>query len=238
MTSPAHPGPWDSRFPTHWCMPPQSLPPQETPAQHPPSETIPLSPGHVKQQCVHHYREPRQTYQPKNIRDLGAVAVGTRFRGQRNRKAGELGGLLCDRGRKGPGNPLSTRHSPTSWARTIIPRRRWQQYWPSFRRPSGCRRNSFWGSGRNSSPSTPHLVTIVGVLKDLVNTRRDTVAQQGAPDISLDDEQPTTSAGASGQEAPPQDHDTSTPPPADGEPPRKRYLRSRTKNNAKTPATK
>ncbi|KAJ1163023.1 hypothetical protein NDU88_003486 [Pleurodeles waltl] len=56
------------------------------------------------------------------------------------------------------------------------------------------------------------LVTIVGVLKDLVNTRRDTVAQQGAPDTSLDDEQPTTSAGASGQEAPPQDHDNSTPP--------------------------
>ncbi|KAJ1182023.1 hypothetical protein NDU88_007220 [Pleurodeles waltl] len=40
------------------------------------------------------------------------------------------------------------------------------------------------------------LVTIVGVLKDLVNTRRDTVAQQGAPDTSLDDELPTTSAGA------------------------------------------
>ncbi|KAJ1191553.1 hypothetical protein NDU88_000869 [Pleurodeles waltl] len=84
------------------------------------------------------------------------------------------------------------------------------------------------------------LVTIVGVLQDLVNTRRDTVAQQGAPDTSLDDEQPSTSAGASGQEAPPQDHDTSTPPPADGEPPRKRSLRSRnkTENIAKTPARK
>ncbi|KAJ1201342.1 hypothetical protein NDU88_005154 [Pleurodeles waltl] len=82
------------------------------------------------------------------------------------------------------------------------------------------------------------LGTIVGVLKDLVNTRRNTVAQQGAPDTSLDDELPTTSAGASGQEAPPQDHDTSTPPPADGGPPHKRSLRSRTKteNNAKTPA--
>ncbi|KAJ1169426.1 hypothetical protein NDU88_001319 [Pleurodeles waltl] len=56
------------------------------------------------------------------------------------------------------------------------------------------------------------LVTIVGVLKDLVNTRRDIVAQQGAPDTSLDDEQPTTSAGANGQETLPQDHDTSTPP--------------------------
>ncbi|KAJ1083065.1 hypothetical protein NDU88_003225 [Pleurodeles waltl] len=84
------------------------------------------------------------------------------------------------------------------------------------------------------------LGTIVGVLKELVNTRRDTVAQQGAPDTSLDDELPTISAGASGQEAPPLDHDTSTPPPADGEPPRKQSLRSRTKteNNAKTTAKK
>ncbi|KAJ1217200.1 hypothetical protein NDU88_004795 [Pleurodeles waltl] len=84
------------------------------------------------------------------------------------------------------------------------------------------------------------LVTIIGVLKEVLDTRRDTVAQQGAPDTSLDDELPTTSADASGQEAPPQDHHTSTPPPAEGEPPRKRSLRSRTKteNDAKTPAKK
>ncbi|KAJ1171462.1 hypothetical protein NDU88_003323 [Pleurodeles waltl] len=64
------------------------------------------------------------------------------------------------------------------------------------------------------------LATIVVVLKELVNTRRDTVAQQRTPDIGLDDELPTTSAGASGQEVPPQDRNTSTPTPADGEPPR------------------
>ncbi|KAJ1169940.1 hypothetical protein NDU88_001824 [Pleurodeles waltl] len=84
------------------------------------------------------------------------------------------------------------------------------------------------------------LGTILGVLKELLNTRRDTVALQGAPDTSMDDELPTTSAGASGQDAPPQDHHTSTPPPADGEPTRKRSLRSRTKteHDAKTPAKK
>ncbi|KAJ1174812.1 hypothetical protein NDU88_000103 [Pleurodeles waltl] len=84
------------------------------------------------------------------------------------------------------------------------------------------------------------LGTIVGVLKEILNTRRDTVALQGAPDTSMDDELPTTSAGALGQEAPPQDHHTSTPPPADGEPPRKRSLRSRnrTEHDAKTPAKK
>ncbi|KAJ1115692.1 hypothetical protein NDU88_003914 [Pleurodeles waltl] len=84
------------------------------------------------------------------------------------------------------------------------------------------------------------LGTIVGVLKELLNTRRDTVALQGAPDTSMDNELATTSAGACEQNAPPQDHHTSTPPPADGEPPRKRSLRSRnkTEHDAKTPAKK
>ncbi|KAJ1218553.1 hypothetical protein NDU88_006131 [Pleurodeles waltl] len=85
------------------------------------------------------------------------------------------------------------------------------------------------------------LVTIAGVLADLVNTRRDRVALQGDPDTSLDDEQPSTSASASGQEAPPQEQqDTSTPPPAEGEPPCKRSLRSgnKTENIAKTPSRK
>ncbi|KAJ1098199.1 hypothetical protein NDU88_003315 [Pleurodeles waltl] len=83
------------------------------------------------------------------------------------------------------------------------------------------------------------LVTIAGVLADRVNTMRDTVGHKQAPDTSLDDEQP--SAGASGQEAPPQDQQaTSTPHTAVGEPPYKRSLRSRnkTENIAKTPAWK
>ncbi|KAJ1110784.1 hypothetical protein NDU88_008130 [Pleurodeles waltl] len=84
------------------------------------------------------------------------------------------------------------------------------------------------------------LGTIVGVLNDIQKTMRDTVALQEAPDTSMDDELPTTSAGASGQDAPPQDHHTSTPPPADGEPPRKRSLRSRnrTEQDGKTPTRK
>ncbi|KAJ1092603.1 hypothetical protein NDU88_005713 [Pleurodeles waltl] len=85
------------------------------------------------------------------------------------------------------------------------------------------------------------LVTIAGVLADLVNTMRDTVSHKRASDTSLDDEQPSTSAGASGQEAPPQDQQaTSTQPPAEEEPPRKRSLRFRnkTENIARTPARK
>ncbi|KAJ1205749.1 hypothetical protein NDU88_001176 [Pleurodeles waltl] len=84
------------------------------------------------------------------------------------------------------------------------------------------------------------LGTIVVVLTDIQKTLRDTVALQGAPDSSPDDELPTTSTGASGQDAPPQGQHTSTPPPADGQPPRKRALRSRnrTEQDGRTPVRK
>ncbi|KAJ1100086.1 hypothetical protein NDU88_005175 [Pleurodeles waltl] len=85
------------------------------------------------------------------------------------------------------------------------------------------------------------LVTIAGLLADMANTMRKAVAHQRAPTASHTDEQPSTSAGASGQEALPQKQQaTSTPPPAEGEPPRKRSLRSRQKpeNIAKTPTRK
>ncbi|KAJ1151057.1 hypothetical protein NDU88_003844 [Pleurodeles waltl] len=88
MTNLAHQGPPDSRLPRHSHTPPQSLNPQETPPQHPPNGPIPLSPGHINQQCVHHYRDPRPPHKHRAIRDLGSV--GTRFKGQAqdNREAG------------------------------------------------------------------------------------------------------------------------------------------------------
>ncbi|KAJ1172513.1 hypothetical protein NDU88_004359 [Pleurodeles waltl] len=72
--------------------------------------------------------------------------------------------------------------------------------------------------------------TIVVALNELITTLRNTVAPQRAPVTSMDQELATTSAGASGLEAPTQDQQaTRTPPPAEGEPPRKRALRSRKK---------
>ncbi|KAJ1200419.1 hypothetical protein NDU88_004243 [Pleurodeles waltl] len=90
---------------------------QDITPQHPPSVPKPLPPGHVNQQCAHLYREPRPHLIPKTIRDLGSVAVGTPFTEQRHRPTGKLGGLLCTRGRTGPGNLLSRRHSLRSWTR-------------------------------------------------------------------------------------------------------------------------
>ncbi|KAJ1104448.1 hypothetical protein NDU88_001860 [Pleurodeles waltl] len=74
----------------------------------------------------------------------------------------------------------------------------------------------------------------------MANTMREAVAHQCAPDTSHTKEQPSTSADTSGQEALPQEQQaTRTPNPAEGEPPRKRSLRSRQKpeNIAKTPAS-
>ncbi|KAJ1129372.1 hypothetical protein NDU88_007743 [Pleurodeles waltl] len=240
MTSPDHRGPRDSLFPSHRHSPTLTFHPLETPVQHPPSGPIPPSPGHVNQLCVHHYREPRITHHPNNNRDLGAVAVGTRSRGRRHRSTGELGGLLCDRGRTDQGNPLSTRPSPPSWEHTTTPRRRWLRSWPSFRRSQRMQEEQYLGFREELRTIITALGTIVGVLKDIQNTMRDTVALQGPPDTSMDDEMPTTSAGASGQDAPPQDHHTSTPPPADGEPPRKWSLgsRNRTEHDGKAPTKK
>ncbi|KAJ1107647.1 hypothetical protein NDU88_005037 [Pleurodeles waltl] len=85
------------------------------------------------------------------------------------------------------------------------------------------------------------LFTIAGVLADMGKTMREAEAQQRAPDTSQTEEQPSTSARASGQETPPQGQQaTSIPPPVEGEPPRKRSLRSRqkTENIAKTPVRK
>ncbi|KAJ1137893.1 hypothetical protein NDU88_004289 [Pleurodeles waltl] len=85
------------------------------------------------------------------------------------------------------------------------------------------------------------LITIAGVLADMGNTMREAVAHQWAPDTSHTEEQPSTSAGASGQETPPQEQQaTSTSPPAEGEPPCKRSLQSRQKpeNIAKNPDRK
>ncbi|KAJ1129865.1 hypothetical protein NDU88_008227 [Pleurodeles waltl] len=56
--------------------------------------------------------------------------------------------------------------------------------------------------------------TIVVALNQIVTTLRDLVAPQRAPATSMEEEQPTTSAGASGQDAPTQQQrPTRTPPP-------------------------
>ncbi|KAJ1114999.1 hypothetical protein NDU88_003227 [Pleurodeles waltl] len=230
----------DSRFPSHSQRPLQTFPPLETPAQHPPSGPIPLSQGHINQQCVHHYREPRLTHHPNNNRDLGAVAVSTPFRGQRHRNTGGTGRATVRQGEDRPREPslheaLSNimgayHHSQETMATELA----------KFQEAQRLQEEQYLGFREELRAINSTLETIVGVLKEVLNTRRDTVEQQGTPDTSLDDELPTTSAGPSGQDAPPQDHHTSSPPPAEGEPPRKRSLRSRTKteNNAKTPAKK
>ncbi|KAJ1194114.1 hypothetical protein NDU88_003409 [Pleurodeles waltl] len=75
-----------------------------------------------------------------------------------------------------------------------------------------------------------HPEGLAGVGGGMDSGSHHIVGPQRTPDTSMDQELPTTSAGASGQEAPTQDQQaTRTTPPAEGEPPRKRALRSRKK---------
>ncbi|KAJ1179857.1 hypothetical protein NDU88_005090 [Pleurodeles waltl] len=239
MTSPAHRGPQDSRFPTPSHRPLQSFPPLETPAQHPPSGPISPSPGHVNQQCVHHYREPRLTHHPNNNRDLGGSGSGHTVQGTETQEHRGTGRAAVRQGADRPREPtlhealssiMGAYHSQETMATVLA----------KFQETQRLQEEQYMGFREELRTINSTLGTIVGVLKEVLNTRRDTVALQGVPDTSLDDELPTTSAGTSGQEAPPQDHHTSTPPPAEGEPSRKRSLRSRnkTENDAKTPAKK
>ncbi|KAJ1101074.1 hypothetical protein NDU88_006148 [Pleurodeles waltl] len=97
-----------------------------------------------------------------------------------------------------------------------------------FQETQRMQKEQYLGFREELRTISSNLGTIVGVLNLVVTTLRDTVAPQRAPDTSMDQELHTTSAGASGQEAPPQDQQaTSTPPSAEGEPPRKRSQRSR-----------
>ncbi|KAJ1114134.1 hypothetical protein NDU88_002373 [Pleurodeles waltl] len=110
-----------------------------------------------------------------------------------------------------------------------------------FQETQQLQEEQYLGTREDLKSINTTLVTIAGVLADMANTMRETVAYHRASDTSPNDEQPSTSAGASGQEVPPQEQKaTSTPPPAEGEPSRKRSLRSRhkTENIAKTPARK
>ncbi|KAJ1179155.1 hypothetical protein NDU88_004391 [Pleurodeles waltl] len=73
------------------------------------------------------------------------------------------------------------------------------------------------------------IVSKAGLLGDMANIMRDYTAHQRAPSTSHSTEQPSTSAAATGQVALPQDpRATSTPSPAEGEPPRKTLAKTKT----------
>ncbi|KAJ1150527.1 hypothetical protein NDU88_003318 [Pleurodeles waltl] len=191
----------------------------------PPSENTSTAPTQRAHTSVPRTRQsavcpPLQGTQdnPPPQQQQGPGGVGTQSRGRRPRNTGELGGL-------------GAYHHSQERIATILAK---------FQETQRLQEEQYLGFREELRTISSTLGTIVGVLKEVLNTRRDTVALQGAPDTSMDDELPTTSAGASGQDSSPQDHHTSTPPPADGEPPHKWSLRSRnkTEHDAKTPAKK
>ncbi|KAJ1198184.1 hypothetical protein NDU88_002028 [Pleurodeles waltl] len=230
MTSPDHRGPLGSRFPSPRHRPHQTRPPLPTPAQLPPSGPMPLSLGQLNQRCVCHYRAPRLTRHPNNNRDLGAVGAGTPARGQRPGETGQLGGLLCDRGgEERPREPtlqeaLTTlmgayHHSQETMA-TVLAR---------FTEIQAQQEERYMGFREELRIIGTAMGTIVLALHRIEDALRDHGAPHRAPVTRPDQEQPTTSAGASGQEVPTPRQPPRTPPPAEEQPPRKRSLRPKKK---------
>ncbi|KAJ1134840.1 hypothetical protein NDU88_001286 [Pleurodeles waltl] len=159
---------------------------------------------------------------------MDSVVVGTPSRGQRPGETGQLGGLLCDRGgEERPREPtlqeaLTTimgayHHSQETMA-TVLAR------FTEIQAQQEERYMGFRDELRNTGTA---MGTIVLALNRIEDTLRDHVAPHRAPVTSPDQELPTTSAGASGQEAPTPRQPTRTPPPAEEQPPRKRSLRSK-----------
>ncbi|KAJ1155112.1 hypothetical protein NDU88_007847 [Pleurodeles waltl] len=238
MTSPAHLGPRDSRFPDtvtshHRASPLRKTSTASTQRAHP---SVPRTRQAVVCPPVQgtQANPPPQENQGPGGSGSGHMVQGTEE--QENRGTGRTAvRQVEDRPREltlheALSNIMGAYHHSQETMATVL---------ANFQETPRLQEEHYLGIREELKSINTTLVGIVGVLQDLVNTRRDTVAQQRAPDSSLDDQQPT-SAGASGQEAPPQDHNTSTPLPADGEPPCKRSLRSKnkTENFAKTPARK
>ncbi|KAJ1100345.1 hypothetical protein NDU88_005431 [Pleurodeles waltl] len=226
MTSPDHRGPLDSGFPTHRHRPHQTQPPLGPTAQLPPSGPMPLSLGQVNQRCVCHYRAPRLTHHPNNNRDLGAVVVGTLSRGQRPGQTGQLGGLLCDRGvEERPREPTLQEALTTIMAAYHHSQETMATVQARFQEIQAQQEERYMGFSNQLTNISTAMGSIVQALNRIEDTLRDHVAPHRVPVTSPDQEQPTTSAGASGQEAPPQRQATRTPPPAEEQQPRKRSLR-------------
>ncbi|KAJ1168562.1 hypothetical protein NDU88_000482 [Pleurodeles waltl] len=211
MTSPDHRGPLDIRFPTHRHRLQQTQPPLGIPAQLPPSGPMPLSPGRVNQQGP-------------GGSGSGHTVQGTEARGNRGtgRAAVRQGG---DRPRESTLQEALTtimgayHHSQETMA-TVLAR---------FQEIQAQQEERYMGYREELRNIVSAMGTIVLALNQIVTTLRDHVAPQRAPVASQDHEQPSTSAGASGQEAPTQRQATRTPPPAEEQPPRKRNLRSHKK---------
>ncbi|KAJ1122169.1 hypothetical protein NDU88_000673 [Pleurodeles waltl] len=233
MTSPDHLGPLDSRFPSHRNRPPQTF----TPLEHQHStQRAHTSVPRTRQSAV---CPPLQGIQdnPPPQQQQGPGGSGHTVQGTGALEHRGTGRAAARQGADRPREPtlhealssiMGAYHHSQEMMATVLAK---------FQETQRTQEEQYMGFREELRTISSPLGTIVGVLKEVLNTRRDTMVLQVAPDTSMDDELPTPSAGASGQDAPPQDHHTSTPPPAEGEPPRKRSLRSRSKieNNAKTP---
>ncbi|KAJ1179873.1 hypothetical protein NDU88_005106 [Pleurodeles waltl] len=219
MTYLASQGPLDRLLPKPTHRPPQSLPHPEPTPQHPPRVSTPLSLGDINQQCANLYRDPRPHLAPRQSRTWGqwqwAHRSGDTGTGQQEHwedycapGVGQDQGLTLQ-------EPLFEILGAYQHSQDTI-----SQILDSVLENSQLQEGQYQWIRAELQAINTTLISIAGVLADMANIMKEATAQQRAPTTSQPIDQPSTSAAASGQEAPPQDSQaTRIPPPAESEPP-------------------
>ncbi|KAJ1192219.1 hypothetical protein NDU88_001531, partial [Pleurodeles waltl] len=236
----AHQGPLGSRLPCHSPNTPQSLPLRNTttaPTQRA-CATVPRT--HQSAVCPT-LQGPQATPQTQDDQGPGVSGSGYTVQGTEAQDNREAAKIAVREGEDRPREPTLHEALTNILGAYHHSQETMGQILANLQETQRLQEGQYLGIREHLKHIYTFLVTTAGVLADMANTMREAVAHQRAPDTSHTEEQPSTYAGTSGQEAPPQEQQaTSTPPPAEGEPPRKRSLRSRQKpeNIAKTPARK
>ncbi|KAJ1165652.1 hypothetical protein NDU88_006069 [Pleurodeles waltl] len=145
---------------------------------------MPLSPGLVDQQCVHHYRDPRQPYKHRTIRDLGVSGSGHTVQGTEAQDNREAGKTAVRQGEDRPRKPTlkealtnilgAYHHSQDTMGQILAKLQETQR----------LQEGQYLGIREDLKHIYTILVTIAGVLADMANTMREAVAHQRAPDTS------------------------------------------------------
>ncbi|KAJ1153902.1 hypothetical protein NDU88_006660 [Pleurodeles waltl] len=220
MTNLAHPGPLDSRFPCHSPNPPQSLPLSGN------TSTAPTQRAHATAPRTHQSAEcsplqgPQATPQTQDDQGPGVSGSGHTVQGTEAQDNREAGRTAVRQGEDRPREHTLQKALSNILGAYYHSQETMGQILAKLQQTQRLQDGQYLGIRIDLTKIYTILVTIAGVLADMGKTRREAVAQQQEPEKSQTEEQPSTSAGAKRQEALPQNQQaTSTPPPAEGEPP-------------------
>ncbi|KAJ1107154.1 hypothetical protein NDU88_004547 [Pleurodeles waltl] len=184
MTSPDHRVPRDSRFPSHRHSPPQTFHPLVTTA---PTQRAHTSVPRTRQSAVCPPLQGTQDNPPPQ-QQQGPGGSGHTVQGTKAQEHRGTGRAAVRQGADRPREPtlhealssiMGAYHHSQETMATVLDK---------FQETQRMQEEQYLGFREELRTISSALGTIVGVLKEIINTRRDTVALQGAPDTRMDDQ--------------------------------------------------